>query len=379
MRIAINASCAVAGGAVTHLRHVMPEMMKIRDVDELIMIGDPAMRERIDPLGALHWLETPSIRPGMIGRVLFESIDLPKILGEIGADVLFHPANFAAFRSPVPQVILLHNLAPFMPDVIEGESAYQRIRLTLLRSLTLKSLSVAERTIFISEFGRSLVVREGEVDEDRMPIVPFGADHGADRTDESAIERFGVVSGRFILTVSHIYRYKKLEKLVDAYVNLGRFVEDMPLLIVGEPFDQEYASRLADLGRAASGRVVFTGGLPQRDLAALMGSCRIFVFTSEAENLPVTLLEAMSSGCAIITNRTCSMPEVCADAVCYAHPATSERYRQEILALLEDESRTVELRRAARARARNFRWDETARSTLDLLRKAARSSGNPMR
>ena len=368
MRIAINTSCAVAGGAITHLRFVMPEMVKIAKGDELVMIGDAELKCRIDPLGSMRWHEIPPIRRGLLGRLLFENRVLPQILREIDADVLFHPGNFSVFRSPIPQVNLLHNLAPFLPEVISGEAFYQRVRLRLLRKLTVASLGIADRMIFISEFGRSLVVTDERIDRERMPIIPFGSEHGADASDPSILDRFGVRSDGFILTVSHLYRYKKLEKLVKAYVDLGSAMRDLPLLIVGEPYDSGYAEWLSELGDAADGRIVHTGGLKQEELAILMKACRLFVFTSEAENLPVTLLEAMSAGCVILTNRSCSMPEVCQDAVAYADPPATETYRSEIAMLMEDQRRREDLKARALERARCFRWDSAASMTLDLIR-----------
>lgn len=102
-----------------------------------------------------------------------------------------------------------------------------------------------------------------------------------------------------------------------------------------------------------------------------MADCRIFAFSSEAENLPITLLEAMAAGCAIITNRSCSMPEVCGDAVSYADPATPVRYADKLLELTSDHQKRVAFRRAASERSLHFKWSDTAGRTLAILRKAA--------
>jgi glycosyltransferase involved in cell wall biosynthesis len=102
-----------------------------------------------------------------------------------------------------------------------------------------------------------------------------------------------------------------------------------------------------------------------------MQAARAFVFTSEAENLPITLLEAMAAGCPIITNRYCSMPETCEDAALYVDPATVEGYQAELEKLLGDEALRSEMRGRALRRARDFRWDAVAAQTLETLRSAA--------
>jgi len=369
MKIAINTSCAVAGGAITHLRHLLPEIFRLVEPGEVVLIGDRATRGRLGLLDRTEWEETPSIRSGLAGRLWFENVELPRKLREIGADVLFHPGNFAVFRSPIPQVILIHNLAPFLPEVIAGESWRQRLRLGILRWLTRVSLEQARATIFISQWGRSQVVAERDLDPDRMPIIPFGSEHGVSRPDSRLLDRWGLEHDGFLLTVSHLYRYKKLEKLIQAYADLGETMKDLPLIVVGEPYDEEYARRMEALAAKSEGRVVFTGGLDSEALGALMASCRIFVFTSEAENLPITLLEAMAAGCPILTNRACSMPEVCEDAAEYAEPPTAERYRSALAALLSDGVRRDRLRERARRRALHFSWPESAARTAAVLRK----------
>lgn len=374
MKIAVNTSCAVAGGAVTHLRHLLPELLPLIHDDELVLIGDGAMRARVDPDGCASWEQVAPIASGLRARLAFENLELPRLLRAMKADVLFHPGNFSVFRSPIPQVNLLHNLAPFLPEVIAGESAQQKIRLSLLRGLTLRSLKIACRVIFISQWGRSLVLRTEDADERRFPVVPFGADHGRPRQDTRVLERYELRPDSFVLTVSHLYRYKKLEKLVEAYVRMGDQVRDLPLVIVGEPYDAQYTKWVAELGKASRGRILFTGGLPTEELVALMTACRVFVFTSEAENLPITLLEAMAADCAILTNRACSIPEVCSDAAVYADPATAERYAEKLSELLVDDALRSMLRRRASQRASEFTWKEAAARTLAILREAVREA-----
>jgi glycosyltransferase involved in cell wall biosynthesis len=371
MKIALNTSCAVAGGAVTHLKHLLPVLVPLLGQDELIVIGDAAAHRRIDPGGCANWHEIDPVSAGLAGRLAFENRDLPEILRGLRADVLFHPGNFSVFRSPIPQVNLLHNLAPFLPEVIAGESLAQKIRLRILRFLTLRSLRIAHRMIFISQWGRSLVLGGARADEGRFPIVPFGADHGRAPLDPATLARFELEADRFVLTVSHLYRYKKLENLIGAWVSLGERVRDLALVIVGEPYDAEYAGRMRELGRESRGRILFTGGLPEAELVSLMKACRAFVFTSEAENLPITLLEAMAAECAILTNRACSMPEVCADAVLYADPASPRSYEAGLSDLLRDDALREDLRRRAGHRANEFRWQNAAARTLAILRESA--------
>ena len=379
MRIAINTTCAVAGGAVTYLRHLLPAMASHVGRDEIIAIGDAATRELLSPPPFVRWSETPPLRGGLTRRLVRENFDLPRRLRDLRADVLFHPGNFRVFRSGVSQVILIHNLAPFLPELIEDESLFQRMRLPVLRGLTQSSLDRVSGAIFISEWGRRLVLGDRAVDERRMPVIPFGSEHAAVEPSEDACDRWSLKPDEYVLTASHLYRYKKIEKLIDAWVALGDRVSAWPLLVVGAPFDRQYSKRMEERAKSAKSRVIFTGCLDGGTLASLMASCRTFVFTSEAENLPITLLEAMAAGCPIVTNRHCSMPETCGDAVLYADPASAENYGQELERVLWDDGLRTEMRHRALKRATRFRWSDAARSTLQVLRNVKTGSKGGMR
>ncbi|MHA7837078.1 MAG: glycosyltransferase family 4 protein [bacterium] len=376
MRIAINTSCAVAGGALTHLRHLVPRMVEILGEDELVLIGDDIARERVQIEADLSWVSTPPVGNGLWARSRWETLGLPSLLERERIDVLFHPGNFAVFRSPVPQVLLVHNLAPFMPWVIKDESLRQKLRLTFLRALTRRSLSVADSVVFISQWGKDLVVGPETPSSDRMPVIPFGAEHGSESPNRAVLEELDLRGNEFVLTVSHLYRYKHVEKLIDAYTRLGRRVKDWPLVIVGEPYDQSYAAFLERQSVSCDARVIFTGGLEAASLLALMQECRVFVFTSEAENLPITLLEAMSAGAPILTNRTCSMPETCADAAAYVDEVTSSAYEAQLDRLLFDDQARADLKATSISRAGDFRWDQAAERTLEVLRDTAAEGGS---
>jgi len=373
MKIAINTSCAVAGGTITHLRNVLPYLVDEFAKDELVVIGNATSRERIAKDVDVHWHEVEAAPEGLFDRIRFENTVLPDLVETLGADLLFHPTNFCAFRVRIPQVILIHNLAPFLEEVIAGESVAQKIRLAILRRLTVYSLKQAVRTIFISRWGRDLVIAPSNPDDVRMPIVPFGAEHGSRGTSLEILDRWGVRPDGFALTVSHLYRYKKIEKLVEAWLLLAEEHRAMPLVVVGEPFDLEYAARLEARVAEAELNVVFTGSMGAGELATMMSACRLFLFSSEAENLPITLLEAMAARCAIVTNRACSMPEVCGDAVVFADPATPECYAEEIDRVLSDAELRADLEERAFARAQDFTWPSTAKRTADVLRSALRS------
>ncbi len=377
MRLAINTSCAVAGGAITHLKNLIPPMIQQLGEDRLLVIGGPEARDRLGLTQTLEWI-TPTREPTrLVSRLVWENTELPAILRRERADVVFHPANFGPFRSPVPMVTLVHNIAPFLSVVKSLQPFGQRVRLEILRYLTLRSLASSDTIVFLSNWGKESVLRDFGSEPRRAPVIAFGSEHLQRIQEYANLERLSLEPGRYILSVSHLYSYKCIEHLIDAHARLGDRVRNMPLVIVGAPYERTYTRALQERCRREGVDARFTGALPAEEVAALMAHCLVLGFSSEAENLPLTLLEAMALGCPIVTNRSCSMPEVCGDAVLYVRETTGEGYASEIEKLIEQGDLRVELSARARERAAGFSWKTAAEETLRVLRAAAkRGSGD---
>jgi glycosyltransferase involved in cell wall biosynthesis len=61
------------------------------------------------------------------------------------------------------------------------------------------------------------------------------------------------------------------------------------------------ARKCLELAKKAGAAITVHGRISQQDLAQLMGKCHIFILPSFFEGLPLVLLEALASGCRIIT------------------------------------------------------------------------------
>ena len=102
----------------------------------------------------------------------------------------------------------------------------------------------------------------------------------------------------------HILYAGKLSfaKGVDWLLRTCRRLADLPLHVhlAGSGAGVEAEECLA-LAQVAGVKVTVHGGIGQRELSSLMQSCHIFVLPSFYEGLPLVLLEALASGCRIIT------------------------------------------------------------------------------
>jgi glycosyltransferase involved in cell wall biosynthesis len=194
--------------------------------------------------------------------------------------------------------------------------------------------------------------------------IPYGFEIG--RYDAEAPRR------RQILVVTRMLRRKGVQYLLHA---IDRIRLDHEVHIVG---DGPYLPELKKQAAGCSSKVVFHGWLDNRsdELNALYESSDIFVLTSEAENFPVSLMEAMAAGLAVVTTRATGCAEVVADTGVLVEPRDAAQLREALVALTQNPSHCRELGRAARRRLETeFAWPVIARRYEELYRTHCRGAG----
>jgi len=126
---------------------------------------------------------------------------------------------------------------------------------------------------------------------------------------------FAIPPGCFVIgTVGRIQDVKNHAGLIEAFIQLRELLpqrrDSMKLVIVGAgpllpALERQIAA--ADIGDA----VLLPGG--RDDIAAVMQTFSLFVMSSIAEGMPVTLLEAMSSGLPVVSTRVGGIPDLVID------------------------------------------------------------------
>jgi glycosyltransferase involved in cell wall biosynthesis len=130
--------------------------------------------------------------------------------------------------------------------------------------------------------------------------VPNGASVINDIGGDEEIKKFGLEKDKYIMTCARLVKHKGIHYLIEAF-NLiktrkqeNKETRDLKLVIVGDSaHTDDYVQYLRKL---ASGNkdIIFTGPQFGKTLAQLFQNAYIYVHPSEAEGLPITVLEAMA-------------------------------------------------------------------------------------
>ena len=188
-------------------------------------------------------------------------------------------------------------------------------------------------------------------------IIPYGFEVGRYATDAPR--------ARQILVVSRLVKRKGVRFLLKALDGLRLRHE---VHIVG---DGPELPRLRQLAEGIKTRIVFHGWLDNRSeaLNRLYESSEIFVLTSEAENFPVALMEAMTAGLGIVTTRDTGCAEVVGDTARLVAPRSSDEIRAALEELTDNPDLCRELGRAARLRIeRDLAWPVVTERHVEVYR-----------
>jgi glycosyltransferase involved in cell wall biosynthesis len=136
--------------------------------------------------------------------------------------------------------------------------------------------------------------------------------------------------------------------------------------------DGPYLETLKRMARELRVDVKFWGWLDNEssELKELYETSRIFVFTSQQENFPVSLLEAMAAGMAIVISEDPGSAEVVGDAALCVPDRQPGKFFATLEKLVKDPALCDELGGRARRRLEShFAWRAVAGRYNDLFDK----------
>jgi len=276
--------------------------------------------------------------------------------------------------SPCPIVVSIHDLSfEHLPQTFKWRSRKQ-LRITVRRSAR-----EAAQVIALSDYARNDIIASYHVSPENVSVIPLAAPaHFRPVKDEGELQRvrqtYGI-EGDYILSVGAIQPRKNLSRLVAAYSRLRRARPEVKLpqlVLVGKCawlFDETLRT-IKELEVSSS--VILTGYVPEADLPTLYSGALCFVYPSYFEGFGLPPLEAMKCGAPVIVGNKTSLPEVVGDAGMLVDPFEVDEIASAIQNVITDSDLRAQLRFKGLERAKLFDWQETARQTLEIYKKAAR-------
>jgi glycosyltransferase involved in cell wall biosynthesis len=179
--------------------------------------------------------------------------------------------------------------------------------------------------------------------------------HRPDAEVQRVKVRFGI-RGSYFLAVGAISPRKNLTRLLAAWGQVFNDMDGAKLVIVGKERLRFAASSMLD---TLPDGVMHLASVDDDELAGLYSGARGLLYPSLYEGFGLPILEAMASGCPVLTSNCTAMPEVAGDAAILVDPLSAESIAAGIRELAH-EGRALHLREKGLDRNRLFSWERTA-------------------
>jgi len=216
--------------------------------------------------------------------------------------------RLAARAAGVP--VILHT---YHGHVLSGYYSQAKTRALQLMERGLAHLS--DQLIAVSDRVRDDLVQFGVAPAERFRVVPLGLDLAPlfDVSAQRGVLRreLGVaLDAPLVGIVGRLFPIKNHALFLEAAARLLAEQPDARFVIVGDGAlrgELEARAEQPDL----AGRVYFTGW--RHDLATIYADLDVLAVSSRNEGTPVSAIEAMAAGCAVVATRVGGLPDLIAD------------------------------------------------------------------
>lgn len=378
MRIAIDVSQIIYGtGVSTYVRNLVKNLSKLDkqglppngEEIKYILFGG-SLRRFQDLKEILHKYHTTRLpKPGTGGQAVYASnvetrvypiaptladliwnrlhmFPVENLLGKID---VFHSSDWTQPPSRAFKVTTVHDLAPikFPKQTPVKIVSVHKARLGWVKK-------EVDRIIVPSGSTKLDLISEGFV-ENKIRVIPEGVDETFMPQPKSKIglvkKKYGI-DGEYFLTIG-IGERKNTRRIVEVF---RKHDTNFELVLVGTPPSDIKINR----GMKVIERI------SDEDLPVLYSGAAVLLYPSLYEGFGIPILEAMASGCPVVTSNVSSMPEVAKDAAVLVDPYDQDSISEGIDKALK--SKEVLIAKGFE-RVKEFSWQKTAEETLRVYKE----------
>ncbi len=287
-------------------------------------------------------------------------------------DIVHSLSVFYPTPTRKPLVATVHDIMPithpeFFPKSITNfYSHFMRIGLNYILDRAAAIICVSQTTASELEgyARRNLGNRLHVIWEGVAPIFLGSPDMNC----LQAILPFKTEETPFVLCVGGVIGRKNVGRLIQA---MEKLKDEIPhhLVFAGgvwwgadEILRQVRESPISD-------RIHYLGYVSDNQLHALYQMAKVFVFVSLFEGFGLPVVEALASGCPVVTSNISSLPEIAGDAALCVDPYSVKDIAEAIREVCMDDALAGRLRERGRRRGKAFCWNECARRVVDIYRR----------
>ena len=218
-----------------------------------------------------------------------------------------------------------------------------------------------DKLIVLSEATKTYFTESGIEPGNIMTLYTFHdiADHEIVLTDKSGLVFMGTIS-----------RWKGVFELVEA-IKLSKYT-DFVIHICGTFPNKQTEEEFRNIISGLESRVILHGYVTGGEKNRILDSAAILVLPSRAEGMPVSIMEGMACGCAIVATSVGAIPEVITEKngiLIESEPLNVECLAEAINLLLENKDTLVNMQKENMYYSKEFTVEKHIEQLIEFISK----------
>jgi len=357
MRILIDATPLLlrSAGVKNYLYYWIRSLREQAGQDQILTL--PHI-ERMPALNHERSILGPARTRVHLGRVYLANATpaLPLLRWTMPKADVFHVSN--QIRNPPRNMRLTATLYDMTTRLMPELHTTANLRAD--ESLAANVFRKAAGLIAISENTRQDAVRLLSLDARRIAVIYPGVPEAYFNAQPTPAPK------PYVLFVGMIEPRKNVDALLDAWQDF-RLRDEFDLVIAG-PAGWAAEKTLARLASEPPG-VRYLGYVAEEELPGLTAGAAAFVYPSLYEGFGIPVAQSMAAGVPVITSNTSCLPEIVGEAALLVDPRSPTEIRAALEKLLTSAALRQRLGEAARERAQQYRWENSACKSLEFFRR----------
>lgn len=177
---------------------------------------------------------------------------------------------------------------------------------------------------------------------------------------------------KYFLSLGTLEPRKNVDHVIRTFLKLIKTekIDDLSLVLVGSKgWDYDRIFNEYENAEEFKDRIIFTGRVPDEDLASLYSNAHSFYYMSLYEGFGLPPLEAMQCGVPTVTSNTSSLPEVVGEGGITLEPKDEKALHQTMLNLYVDENFRQMYSEKGLQQSKKFSWELSAERQIEIYKK----------
>ncbi len=306
----------------------------------------------------------------------WDQVSLVQKLRHEKINLFLSPYYKIPLLAPCPVVSIVHDM------IILTSARYRSAQYLLKRGvyffLGVLYAHCADRVLTDSIYSQRCIQKYWGIQPSKIEVIYPGLSLPPENDDLfESLQQTHNFRPPYLLYVGNFKPHKCVDSLIQAYLLLSQPLKNQFTLLLVGAMSRE-GSRLAESvkQKGLSGRIVFTGHLPDEALATIYHHATLFVFPSSDEGFGLPPLEAMAHGVPVIASSAGAIPEVVGEGASLVPPENPKALSVEMERLLSDKDLRKKMAQRGKERSLAFSVASQAQKMIFVMENLLKKDGH---